>query len=45
MIEPDTDEIETPCRHLNSRVTCVECLNDEIDAIALLANLNPEDAP
>ena len=36
------DILNVPCRHRDSRVTCVQCLNDEVDAMALLARLEEE---
>jgi hypothetical protein len=37
------DELNDPCRHGVSRVMCIPCLNDEIEATVLLAALE-EDA-
>lgn len=37
------DPIDTPCRHGDSRVTCTDCLNDEIEATALLARLEDDE--
>jgi hypothetical protein len=36
------DPLDTPCRHGDSRVTCVLCLNDEIEATVLLAGLEDD---
>lgn len=36
------DELNTPCRHRDSIVTCPDCLNDEIEATVLLAGLEEE---
>jgi hypothetical protein len=35
-------DLNTPCRHGDSRVTCVPCLNDEIEATVLLAGLEDD---
>jgi hypothetical protein len=37
-----SDPLDTPCRHGDSRVTCVPCLNDEIEATVLLAGLEDD---
>jgi hypothetical protein len=37
-------ELDTPCRHGDSIVTCPDCLNDEIKATVLLAALEEDDA-
>jgi hypothetical protein len=36
------DELNNLCRHGDSRVTCVPCLNDEIEATVLLAGLEDD---
>lgn len=36
------DPLETPCRHGDSLVTCVPCLDDEIEATVLLAGLEDD---